>query len=153
MKYLSDKHIRVIQVVNLLVIVLVLLLAVFLWIVHRSAIVGIRVLFVGLIFWAPVFLLSLKLFEIKIVTAQDVSVSNLFRKYRFNKDDVVDINPTIFPLLYNISFKGADTFFFMIPVENIFKLLFVNSEKIIAEMRLELKLQSQSGGRIDGHGK
>ena len=139
MKYLSDKHIRIIQLVNLLVLVLVFFLSILLWKIHGSIFVGLKVLLIGAVFWGPVFLLYLKLFEIKLITREKIAVSNLLKKYQFKKDDIDEISPTLLPLVYKISFKRSHKFFFMIPVENIFRILFVNSEKIIAEMRLAIE--------------
>jgi hypothetical protein len=67
-KYLSHKHIRTIQLVNLLVLILVFFLSILFWVIHGSIIVGVRVLLIGIVCWGPVFLLYLKLFEIKVIT-------------------------------------------------------------------------------------
>ena len=134
MKTLSE-NIRVIQLVNLLILVLMFLIAIIIAVLKSSIIAGVPILLIGLLFWGPVFFLYLKLFEIEVSTDR-IIVLNLFKKYQFKRKDFEEIHASVLPLIYKISFKGANQFHFMIPVKNVFSILFTDRAAIVEKMRL-----------------
>jgi hypothetical protein len=136
---ISEGSTRVIQLVNLLILLLFLLIAIGFSILKGSIGIGLKIFLIGMVFWGPVFLLYLKLFEVRLVQGE-ILIANLFVRHQFKKTDFEDIHPTFFPLIYKISFKGSERyFFFMIPMENVFTILFVDRTLIVERMKSLVK--------------
>lgn len=83
-------------------------------------------------------MLYLKLFEVRILE-DEILIANLFKRHHFKKTEFDEIRPAFLPLVYKISFKGSKGYFFLIPIENVFTVLFDNRTQVAEKMKLLLK--------------
>lgn len=136
MNELSDKHIRLIQLGNFLIVFLFVAMAIPISLFHNSILAGVKLMTIVLVFWGPVVVLFLKLFEVQL-NGDQIVLRNLFVKYHYDRTDFKELSPTFLPLIYRISFKDSKYHFFMVPVERIFRILF-EDRNLLAERMARL---------------
>lgn len=135
---LSDPFVRAIQLTNVLVVLLILFLSVYFGILAHSLMNALKILIFGLLIWSPIIYVYSRLFEVGIQNDKIV-IRNLVKKVVLNKEDYIRIDYTYFPLVFKIRFKNNISYHFIIPMINIFLILFINRRKKAKQLDLLIK--------------